>query len=76
MKYYQWVMGGNGGLLPLQGREKVPALDAASRQQIRETCRRVGIAADRPDEEFIVGRAAYARGVRASDLKSKPLYTT
>jgi 4-hydroxy-tetrahydrodipicolinate synthase len=76
MKYYQWVMGGNGGLLPLDGREKVPALDAASRQRIRETCRRVGIAADRPDEEFIVGRMAYARGVRASDLKATPLYTT
>ena len=76
MKYYQWVMGGNGGLLPLDGREKVPALDAASRQRIRETCRRVGIPADRPDEEFIVGRMAYARGVRASDLKAQPLYTT
>jgi 4-hydroxy-tetrahydrodipicolinate synthase len=76
MKYYQWVMGGNGGLLPLEGREKVPALDGASRQRILETCRRVGIAADRPAEEFMVGRTAYARGIRASDLNAKPLYTT
>jgi 4-hydroxy-tetrahydrodipicolinate synthase len=75
MKYYQWVMGGNGGLLRLDGREKVPPLDAASRHRIRETCRQVGIVADRPDDEFIVGKVAYAKGVRPSDLSSRPLYT-
>ena len=75
MKYYQWVMGGNGGLLQLDGREKVPALDAAARQRIRDTCRQVGIIVDASDDEFIVGRAAYAKGVRPSDMKTKPLYT-
>jgi 4-hydroxy-tetrahydrodipicolinate synthase len=75
MKYFQWVMGGNGGLLPLDGREKIPALDAAARTRIRETCRQVGIAADRPDEEFMVGRVAYAKGVRAPALAANPLYT-
>lgn len=74
MKYYQWVMGGNGGLLPLDGREAGPVLDAAARQLIRDTCGSVGITVDRPDEEFIVGRSAYARGVRASDLSSRPHY--
>lgn len=75
MKYYQWVMGGNGGLLPLDRRESVPALDAAARKRIRDTCRQVGIVVDRPDEEFMVGRVAYAKGVRASDLASNPSYT-
>lgn len=75
MKYFQWVMGGNGGLLPLDGREKIPALDAKARTRIRETCRQVGIAADRPDEEFMVGRIAYAKGVRAPALAANPLYT-
>jgi 4-hydroxy-tetrahydrodipicolinate synthase len=75
MKYYQWVMGGNGGLLPLDGREKVPVLDAAARRRIRDTCRQVGITVDRPDEEFMVGRVAYAKGVRPSELASNPLYT-
>jgi 4-hydroxy-tetrahydrodipicolinate synthase len=68
-------MGGNGGLLPLDGREKIPALDATARTRIRETCRQVGIAADRPDEEFMVGRIAYAKGVRAPALAANPLYT-
>jgi 4-hydroxy-tetrahydrodipicolinate synthase len=75
MKYYQWVMGGNGGLLPLDGRESIPALDAAARKRIRETSRQVGIAVDGPDEEFMVGRMAYARGVRAPALAANPLYT-
>jgi 4-hydroxy-tetrahydrodipicolinate synthase len=105
MKYYQWVMGGNGGLLPLgpstlrdpqdrpepgrgttssgssraesrgDGRETIPALDAGSRRRIRETCQQVGIAVDRPEDEFIVGRVAYAKGVRPSDMPSRPLYT-
>ena len=74
MKYYQWVMGGNGGLLPLDGRESVPPLDASARRLIRDTSRKVGIAADRPEDEFIVGRVAYAKGVRPSDLVAKPQY--
>jgi len=74
MKYYQWVMGGNGGLLPLGNNESVPVLTSESRQRIRDTCKKVGITADRPDEEFMVGRTAYARGVRASELTAKPHY--
>jgi 4-hydroxy-tetrahydrodipicolinate synthase len=74
MKYYQWVMGGNGGLLPLEGRGAGPALDAATRERIKDTCRKVGIANNRPDEEFMVGRIAYAKGIRASNLSSTPHY--
>jgi 4-hydroxy-tetrahydrodipicolinate synthase len=74
MKYYQWAMGGNGGLLPLEGRGAGPALDAKARQLIRDTCKKVGITVDRPDDEFMVGRTAYARGTRVSDLSSKPHY--
>jgi 4-hydroxy-tetrahydrodipicolinate synthase len=74
MKYYQWVMGGNGGLLPLGNNESVPVLTGESRKRIRDTAKKVGITLDRPDEEFMVGRTAYGRGVRASDLTSKPHY--
>jgi 4-hydroxy-tetrahydrodipicolinate synthase len=74
MKYYQWLMGGNGGLLP-SGRgedEGDHVLDAEWRKRMRDTLAKAGIKADRPDEEFMVGRAAYARGVRAKDLVSIP----
>jgi 4-hydroxy-tetrahydrodipicolinate synthase len=75
MKYYQWLAGGNGGLLP-SGRggedDGEHVLDAEWRQRMRQTFEKVGIKVDRPDEEFMVGRAAYARGVRAKDLASIP----
>ena len=74
MKYYQWLMGANGGLLPSDHGDNIPVLDAAWRRRMRDTCRQAGIVVDRPDEEFMVGRAAYARGVRASDLSSTPNY--
>ena len=75
MKYFQWLTGGNGGLLPLKPAPHLPALDQAGRQTIKDNYRKAGIVpADRPDEEFLVGRAAYEKGVRASQLSSKPLY--
>jgi 4-hydroxy-tetrahydrodipicolinate synthase len=75
MKYLQWVTGGNGGLLPLKPAQYLPALDAQSRELIQSNFKKVGITpVDRPEEEFIVGKAAYARGVRASQLSGKPLY--
>lgn len=75
MKYYQWATGGNGGLLPLKPAPYLPALDAAGRELIRNTFKKAGITpVDRPDEEFVVGRAAYEKGVRASQLSSQPLY--
>jgi len=75
MKYLQWVTGGNGGLLPLKPAQYLPALDAQSRELIKSNFKKAGITpVDRPEEEFVVGRAAYARGVRASQLSAKPLY--
>jgi 4-hydroxy-tetrahydrodipicolinate synthase len=75
MKYYQWAVGGNGGLLPLKASEAVPLIDAKDRQRIRSTYEKCGITpVDHPEEEFVVGRAAYAKGVRLADLTSTPLY--
>jgi 4-hydroxy-tetrahydrodipicolinate synthase len=75
MKYLQWVTGGNGGLLPLKPSPYLPSLDSAGRESIRVTFRKAGITpVDRAEEEFIVGRAAYARGVRKSQMSSQPLY--
>ena len=75
MKYFQWVTGGNGGLLPLKPAQYLPALEAQGRELIKSNFRKAGITlVDRTEEEFLVGKAAYARGVRASQLSAKPLY--
>ncbi|HEV3331928.1 MAG TPA: dihydrodipicolinate synthase family protein [Bryobacteraceae bacterium] len=75
MKYFQWLTGGNGGLLPLKPAQYLPTLDAQSRQTIKDNFRKAGIIpADRPEEEFLVGRTAYEKGVRSPQLSSKPLY--
>jgi 4-hydroxy-tetrahydrodipicolinate synthase len=75
MKYQQWVTGGNGGLLPLKASDVLPALDAKARDLIKANYRQCGITpVDRPEEEFIVGKSAYVRGVRASQLSATPLY--
>ena len=75
MKYMQWATGGNGGLLPLKPAQYLPVLDAAARELIRNTYRKAGITpVDRPEEEFVVGRMNYARGIRAAQMASTPLY--
>jgi 4-hydroxy-tetrahydrodipicolinate synthase len=75
MKYFQWATGGNGGLLPLKPGPYLPPLDAAGRQLIKQNYKKAGIEpAGETDDEFIVGKAAYAKGVRASRLSDKPLY--
>ncbi|WP_022693332.1 dihydrodipicolinate synthase family protein [Ponticaulis koreensis] len=76
-KYYSWLGGGNGGLLPVSASEAdhVPVLDAAARQKIRTTFAAAGLTmTDAPEEQFIVGRAAWARGVRPSDMEHWPRY--
>jgi 4-hydroxy-tetrahydrodipicolinate synthase len=76
MKYYQWVTGGNGGLLPLKAAPNLPVLDASGRELIKSSYKKAGITpVDRPEEEFAVGRAAYGRGIRIGQLTSTPLYT-
>ncbi len=75
MKYHQWCTGGNGGLLPLKPAEYLPVLDARGRDRIRSAYRKAGITTvDRPEEEFIVGKMNYARGIRAADLASIRVY--
>jgi len=77
MKYFQWCVGGNGGLIrdPHQPVDRVPILDEAGRRRIKETYRKVGIEpVSAPEEEFLVGKANYAKGIRRGDLTETPLY--
>jgi 4-hydroxy-tetrahydrodipicolinate synthase len=75
MKFHQWVVGGNGGLIR-EPRELEAVLDAAGRSGIREACRSIGITPyDGPDEEFLVGRTNFAKGIRSSDLSAAPWYS-
>jgi 4-hydroxy-tetrahydrodipicolinate synthase len=56
MKYYQWCVGGNGGLIrPGSGVE--PAPDAETRRSIRATFERIGIRVPDDDASFPAGRA-------------------
>jgi len=76
MKYHQWCTGGNGGLLPLKPGPYLPQLDAPARKLIRDTYTNAGITpAAGPEEEFMVGRSAYQRGVRPAALSETPLYS-
>ncbi len=77
IRYFQWCVGGNGGLIrdTKHGKDQVSVLDQAGREEIRDTYRRIGINPyDGPEDEFIVGRSNYARGVRPSDMTELPLY--
>jgi 4-hydroxy-tetrahydrodipicolinate synthase len=77
IKYMKWLTGGNGGLLPNLNAtpESVPHLDAAGRARCRELFAHVGIkTVALPDEAFIVGNAAYERGVRMSNVAELPQY--
>jgi len=77
LKYYSWLGGGNGGLLPDLGltAEQVPPLTRADRAKIREAFRASGLpVTDAPEEQFVVGRAAWDRGIRPENLPTRPLY--
>jgi 4-hydroxy-tetrahydrodipicolinate synthase len=77
IKYNQWCVGGNGGLMrdikkPV---DTVPVLTPAAREQIRNNYRQIGITpTEGSDEQFMVGMANHAKGVRRSDLTDTPLY--
>ncbi len=69
LKFYQYLVGGNGGIGPV--REDLGhtfTLTAQDRASFREAYRQIGIEPAMNDEEFLVGRAAYARGTRAKDV--------
>ena len=77
-KYYSWLGGGNGGLVPVDPKTPaaaVPALNAQSRAAMRAAFAASGLTAtDAPEEQFIVGRAAWERGVRPGDMSALPRY--
>ena len=78
-RYYQWLAGGNGGLLPRDPHAPdgaIPVLDAQARTGMRAAYRAAGLEpTDAPEEQFIVGRAAWAGGERASDRTDLPYYS-
>jgi 4-hydroxy-tetrahydrodipicolinate synthase len=77
IKYYKWLTGGNGGILRdfKQRPDQVPTLDARARQTCRDGFQSVAIkCVDLPEEAFVVGNAAYARGARMKDMASTPQY--
>lgn len=67
LKYYQWCVGGNGGLagpkMTDQGHTFVVRRE--ERERIRNAYRAMGIEPAPDEEQFIVGRAAHAQGARA-----------
>lgn len=76
-KYYQWIVGGNGGLLRNLNykNDLVQPLDEKEREKIRKIYHEMGMeTVAAPEEEFVVGKAAYAKGVRAKDLPETPYY--
>jgi len=77
-RYYTWLGGGNGGLMPVDPHsppDAIPVLTAEDRAAMRAAFKVSGLEpTDAPDDQFIVGRAAWARGVRPSDLKDLPRY--
>jgi 4-hydroxy-tetrahydrodipicolinate synthase len=75
LKYYQWLVGMNGGLYPQVDTTEGAILDAAGRKKIRDSYASIGVAVhDRSDDEFIVGVANYNKGLRPSDFPAKPCY--
>jgi 4-hydroxy-tetrahydrodipicolinate synthase len=78
INYYRWCTGGNGGL-PRPSRKPVdPAaiLDSRGRGEIKAIYKQMGIQpASDIEEEFVVGRANYRKGVRAADLPATPFYS-
>lgn len=78
-RYYQWLGGGNGGLLPRDPHAPdgaIPVLDASARKAMRAAFVASGLTpTDAPDDQFVVGRTAWARGVRPEDLAELRYYT-
>lgn len=77
LKYYQWCVGGNGGLLRLaeDPAEREFPLRPAERDQMKAAYRLIGIEpSGDPDEAFVVGRAAFARGARLADAPVRNNY--
>lgn len=78
LKYYQWFVGGNGGLmrLPHDPMERKFPVSQEQRDHIAEAFGTLGIDKVGPDESFIVGRSQYANGIRAQHAADNPMYVT
>lgn len=75
LKYYQWLVGMNGGLHRDVDGTPDAVLDADGRRKIKESYKAIGVKVhDKPDDEFITGMAAHARGVRPNDLPEMPCW--
>ncbi len=77
MKYFQFAVGGNGGLIAARGQtlDQVGTLTEAGRQTIRETYRRIGVSpVDLPDGAFITGVANHDKGVDPATYTRRPFY--
>jgi len=62
-KYYQWLVGGNGGML----RQPTRRLYEHDKEAVKAALRATGITPrEAPEEEFYVGRVNYAKGARAT----------
>ncbi len=57
MKYYQWLVGGNGGFT----RQPVMKLYQHEMEEYKNALRAIGITPREPDEEFYIGRVNYAK---------------
>lgn len=70
LKYYQWFVGGNGGLMrtPHHPLEREFTLTAEQRESIAQAYATLGIEKAGPDESFVTGRALYEDGTRATDF--------
>lgn len=77
LKYYQWCMGGNGGLLreAEDPNEREFPLRPDERAHVRRAYESIGLKASADsDDVFVVGRAAWAAGARPADMPVRHCY--
>jgi 4-hydroxy-tetrahydrodipicolinate synthase len=70
LKYHQWCVGGNGGLFrpPTSSTDQFAPVTSSERIRIRETYKATGITPRENDDEFLVGRTAFGKGITPADL--------
>lgn len=73
LKYYQWLVGGNGGIYRMV--DPTAILDEAGRTAIKNAYKASGIKiTEGPIDEFLVGKANYAKGIRPKDFVDLPCW--
>ncbi len=78
LKYYQWAVGGNGGLLrePMDPKEAEFPLQPHERDSIKAALRSIDLEPREDEESFLVGTANYEKGICLADLARVPMYVT